>query len=101
MVKAPVSALALSSTIGLITAPGEVFTELGDQILEGSPFPFTIYSGYTNGSINYIPTREAYAQGGYEVTHACQVAPEAGEMLVAESLNLLRTVHEREVAAQR
>lgn len=101
VVQAPVSALALSSAIGLITAPGEVFTELGDKILKGSPFPFTIYSGYTNGSINYIPTREAYAQGGYEVTHACQVAPEAGEMLVAESINLLRTVHEREIAAQR
>lgn len=101
VVRAPVSALALSSTIGVVTAPGEVFTELGDQILEGSPFPFTIYSGYTNGSINYIPTREAYAEGGYEVTHACQVAPEAGEMLVAESLNVLRSVHERQVAGGR
>lgn len=101
VVPAPVSALALSPTIGIVTAPGEVFTELGDEILEGSPFSFTIYSGYTNGSINYIPTREAYAEGGYEVTHACQVAPEAGELLVSESVNLLRTVHEREVAAQR
>ncbi|CAM5459305.1 hypothetical protein [Leifsonia shinshuensis] len=98
-VKAPVSAVALTSRIAIVTAPGEVFTELGDRVLAGSPFPFTIYSGYTNGSINYIPTREAYDQGGYEVTHACQVAPEAGDELVSESVGLLVEVHERSAAA--
>ena len=98
VVKAPVSAVALSSRVAIVTAPGEVFTELGDRILVESPFPFTIYSGYTNGSINYIPTREAYDQGGYEVTHACQVGPDAGDQLVDGSVGLLRAVHERAAA---
>jgi hypothetical protein len=99
IVKAPVSAVSLSSQIGVITAPGEVFTELGDEILDRSPFPFTIYSGYTNGSINYVPTRAAYEQGGYEVTHACQVAPGAGELLVAQSVALLREIHADQTAS--
>ena len=95
-VKAPVSAVALSSRIGIVTAPGEVFTELGTRIVDDSPFPFTLYSGYTNGSINYVPTCGAYAEGGYEVTHACQVAPGAGETLATESIALLHAVHGRQ-----
>ena len=43
--------------------------------------------------IGYVPTRTAYPEGGYEVTHACQVAPEAGEMIEEESVRLLTRVH--------
>mgnify|MGYP001446487173 CR=1 FL=1 len=47
-------------------------------------------AGNTNGSIGYIPTAEAYPEGGYEVTHACRVDPEAGAMIEAEGGRLLR-----------
>ena len=71
-------ALRLSASIGVVTAPGEIFTEIGQSIVARSPFPQTLYATYTNGTIGYVPTRAAYAEGGYEVTHACQVAPDAG-----------------------
>jgi neutral ceramidase len=72
---------------------GEIFTEIGQSIVAHSPFEHTLYATYTNGTIQYVPTRAAYAEGGCEVTHACQVAPEAGEMIEEESLRLLRSSH--------
>lgn len=92
-VRAPVTAVRIGAEVGIVTAPGEVFTQIGSEIVSHSPFPLTFYSGYTNGSINYIPTRAAYAEGGYEVSHACQVAPEAGEILAKESIAALRSAY--------
>ncbi|HEX2280643.1 MAG TPA: hypothetical protein VHG52_02660 [Thermomicrobiales bacterium] len=60
------------------------------------PFQHTLYAGYTNSTIDYVPTRTLYADDGYEVTHACQGAPEAGEQIEGESIRLLRGVHAEE-----
>jgi len=91
-VEAELMALRLSDSVGLVTAPGEIFTEIGQAIVARSPFPHTLYATYTNGTIQYVPTRAAYEEGGYEVTHACQVAPEAGEQIEEESVRLLRSI---------
>ena len=93
-VEAELTALRLSDSIGVVTAPGEIFTEIGQSIVARSPFAQTLYATYANGTIQYVPTRAAYAEGGYEVTHACQVAPEAGEQIEEESVRLLRSIHE-------
>jgi neutral ceramidase len=93
-IEAELMALRLSDSVGLVTAPGEIFTEIGQSIVARSPFQHTLYAGYANGTIQYVPTRAAYAEGGYEVTHACQVAPEAGEQIEEESVRLLRSVHD-------
>lgn len=94
-VPAELSALRLGDSVGLITAPGEIFTEIGRSIVARSPFPHTLCAGYTDGSVWYVPTRAAYAEGGYEVTHACLVAPEAGEILEEESVGLLGSAYGR------
>ncbi|MGH2347524.1 MAG: hypothetical protein ACRDG4_20040, partial [Chloroflexota bacterium] len=94
-VSAELTAVRLGYTVGLITAPGEIFTEIGQSIVARSPFPHTLYAGYTDGSVWYVPTRAAYAEGGYEVTHACLVAPEAGETVEEESVRLLGSIHGR------
>ncbi len=46
---------------------GELFTEIGMQIKEHSPFKNTHVIGYCNGSSGYLITDEAYKEGGYEV----------------------------------
>jgi hypothetical protein len=92
-VAAELTAIRLGGSVGLVTAPGEIFTEIGQSIVARSPFPHTLYAGYTDGTIGYVPTRAAYPEGGYEVSHACQVAPEAGEMIEAESVRLLASLH--------
>jgi len=93
-VPAELAALRLGDGIGLVTAPGEIFTEIGQAIVARSPFRHTLYAGYTDGTIGYVPTRAAYAEGGYEVTHACRVAPAAGAQIEDESVRLLRRVHD-------
>jgi neutral ceramidase len=93
-VEAELMAMRLSDSVGMITAPGEIFTEIGQSIVASSPFQHTLFAGYTNGTIGYVPTRTAYTEGGYEVSHACQVAPDAGEQIEAESIRLLRSIHD-------
>jgi len=47
-----------------------MFVELGLSIKRRSPFPHTIIAELANGNLSYIPTREAYVQGNYEVLSA-------------------------------
>jgi hypothetical protein len=42
-----------------------------------------------NDTIGYVCPKEAYKQGGYEPTGATKLAPGAGELMVAESLELI------------
>ena len=78
----------------LATAPGEIFNQIGVQVKEESPFAHTWFLSCTNGSIGYVPIPEAYADGGYEVTHASQVSPEAAGMLTQSCLDLLREIYQ-------
>ena len=48
--------------------------------------------GYANGSIGYVPTAAAYAEGGYEPDSALLLDDHAGEVLVKESLALLEAL---------
>jgi hypothetical protein len=74
--------------VALIGIPVEPFAEIGAAVKAQSPFATTFYSGYTNGVHNYLPTRSAYDEGGYEVWMT-PFAPEAAEITVARSLELL------------
>jgi hypothetical protein len=90
-VEAELMALAFGD-VALVTAPGEVFNEIGRSIKARSPFARTLFVGYSNGSIGYVPTRPAFAEGGYEVTHAARVGPAAGEVLEREAIALLESL---------
>jgi len=91
-VPAELAAVRLHELLALITSPGEVFTELGQAIVSQSPFAGTVFGGYTNEAIGYVPTPGAYAEGGYEVSHSCFVAAESAELLEAGSMRLLSAV---------
>jgi len=90
-VGAEVNALRFAD-VALVTAPGEVFTEIGMAVKAESPLPKTCFVGYSNGSIGYVPVPEAYEEGGYEVTHASRVGPGAAELLKSACLQVLRQV---------
>ena len=53
--------------IAFVAVAAECFTEAGLRIRESSPYKQTLIATNTNGWVGYIPTEEAYAQGGYEV----------------------------------
>lgn len=69
-----------------VAIPGEVFVEIGLTLKRQSPH-MTFVVGIANGYIGYLPTRQAYADGGYEVVSSkCQ--PEAADILIEKVGNL-------------
>ena len=75
--------------VALVCIPGEPFTEISQEIAARSPFPHTLFSGYSNGGFSYLPVREAYPAGGYEV-ETSPFSPGAAEIVVEESLRMLQ-----------
>lgn len=73
----------------LISTQGEPFIEISQAIEKASRFPFTLFSGYSHGGEAYIPTPEAYQEGGYEADTTV-FAPEAAATLIAQSITMLR-----------
>ncbi|HEX4122286.1 MAG TPA: hypothetical protein VH619_16840 [Verrucomicrobiae bacterium] len=81
----------------LLGANAEVFSEFTDWLRSATGK--TIYLiGYANGDLGYLPTRAAYAEGGYEVEVAHLFhggfRPKAGglELLTQEAAELLRAL---------
>lgn len=78
----------------LVSTAGEPFSSIGERIRKQSPFPFTFVSGYSNGGFGYIPDRQAYVEGGYEVA-ATPFSPDAADVLVQECTHMLHELFER------
>ena len=55
--------IALGNEVAWVSLPGEIFTELGLEIKQDSPFPQTIVAELANGSIGYIPSRSRLRSG--------------------------------------
>jgi len=83
-----VQALAIGDDLAIVGLPGEIFADLGLDLRARSPFPYTLVLGLANEAIGYVPSRHAYAEGGYEPTSS-RLQPGGGERLVAEALALL------------
>ena len=77
-----------AAVVGL---PGEVFCELGLDLKQRSPAGHTLVLGLANDGIGYLPTRESFPQGGYEVTVGSTVyEPGAGERLADAAVGQLQ-----------
>lgn len=83
--------IALGDAVWL-SFPGELFTEIGQRIKQASPFVHTYIVGLANGNIDYVPTREAVRQGGYE-PETRKVDESAGEIVFQQSTSLLNRLH--------
>jgi neutral ceramidase len=64
-VSGPVHAVRIGDGV-IVTGPGETFTEYGIAVKERSPGAPTLYAGYTNEILGYLPTANEYRYGGYE-----------------------------------
>jgi len=67
----------------LVTVPGELFCKLGLKIKKMLSPKIAMIVGYANDYIGYIPTKEAFSQGGYEVETSL-FADEVGNILINE-----------------
>ena len=81
---ARLNALRIGS-LAIIFLPGEPFIETALEIEENSPFEHTIVVGFSENNIGYIPTDEAFNQGGYEI------GPGKWSFLETEAYKLIRT----------
>lgn len=70
---------------------GEPFTEIGNRICTASPFDTTILCCLTNSSGDYIPTTQAYEEGGYEARGSA-LAPGGDDILVNSMTELLESL---------
>ncbi len=95
-IDAEVQVISLGTELAWVAMPGEIFVQLGLAIKDGSPFASTTINELANGSIGYVPTCQAYAQGNYEVVSA-RCAEGSGEMLVDAALKQLRTHFEVQI----
>jgi neutral ceramidase len=66
MVRLPINFLKINEDVAIWSAPVEMFCEISNEIRNHSPFPYTFYFGYTNGSLGYLPASDAWEHGGYE-----------------------------------
>jgi neutral ceramidase len=83
--------------IAFASLPGEAFCEYGlafRKMTKSSVLPV----GYANGNIGYIPTAEAYNEGGYEVCDAIKyyavkmIGPESEQIILDAMKELLADV---------
>lgn len=77
--------------VALVALPGEPFVELGLEIKQRSVAPATFVVGYSNDWIGYLPTLQAWEQGGYEVSPGpwTRVAPGGAQQLVKGALKMV------------
>lgn len=64
---AEISGLKIGDFV-LISFPGDIFSQIGLNIKNASPYPHTFVTGYTNGNVGYAPDRDAYKGAAYEVS---------------------------------
>lgn len=68
---------------------GEAFTEIGNRIRENSPFENTVVCCITNCAGGYVPTKNAYIEGGYEA-RSSRLKPGGDDIIVDGMIALLK-----------
>ncbi|MBS0261426.1 MAG: neutral/alkaline non-lysosomal ceramidase N-terminal domain-containing protein [Planctomycetes bacterium] len=91
--------VARINDIGLAAVSAEPLAELGLEVKQRSKLPHTLFLGYSNGCLGYIPPPQAFAEGGMEVVESTwnyhlpsQLTPEWGPAVVNTALELLSQV---------
>ena len=90
-VREEIQAFRLSDEVAVVTLPHEIFVELGLAIRKQSPFRTTLVVSLANDVDFYVPTRKAFAEGGYEVSTS-PYKPGGGELLVETAVALLQAL---------
>lgn len=83
LVRMPVRFLKINYDVAIWSAPIELFCEVSNEVRDRSPYAYTFYYGYTNGWFGYMPTKEEWPFGGYEVERVSPFTPAAAEELTA------------------
>jgi len=72
-----------------LTCPMELCTQIGLNIKQASPHPYTFIISCANGYAHYGPAAKDYEKGGYEVTE-CFLGPEWQAIYEKKALEILQ-----------
>ena len=87
---ARLTAIEFGKELVFASLPGEPFSGIGQEIREKSPFKNTFLISLAQTESDYVPLKECFARGGYEVQPGIDsLAPEAAEEIVKASLKNL------------
>lgn len=89
-----VKAVRVGSVIW-VAIPGELFSGVGKRIVELDRSVEICVVGYAEGYVGYIPTREAYAGGGYEIG-VTGIGPGADDAIVDAASRVISIVRRHE-----
>lgn len=79
--------------VALLMSWGEIYSRIGREVKEGSPFATTFFCGYVGGDPIYVCTPEAFEEPVPFQVDNCPVGPEAAAETVAQALGLLNDLH--------
>ena len=82
------NAVALGDHVAFVSAPNELYDQLGEMTEAGSSYPMTVTLGYTNGYTGYSPTLYGFEYTSYE-TDVCWFKAGIGEIMVDTFLTML------------
>ena len=82
-----IDAIFLNNTV-LVTAPGELFVELGLEFKRRSPYLHSFVLGLTGGRVDYIANEAAYQFGGYGANTQVSVPHDLGTRIVQTWLDM-------------
>jgi len=83
-----ISATAIGP-IALIGAPGEMFVETGMRLKETKGWDLVLPTSITNGYYSYLPTKQAFDEGGFEA-RTSEFKKGVAERIVEESQKMLK-----------
>jgi Neutral/alkaline non-lysosomal ceramidase, N-terminal len=87
----PTSLNITAARIGNVAFVGfgaEVLTQIGMAIKAASPYKHTFVITHCNGAAGYLPPKDLYVEGGYEI-NSSPFAPQAAEMVVKQAVKML------------
>jgi hypothetical protein len=78
----PIQAMRIGPA-ALVAIPVEPFAEIGVAVKNASPAGQTLFGGYSNGYMGYMPMADNFEEGGYEVVTTPMAAGAAEETISA------------------
>ena len=81
------TAIEIGKDLAFISLPGEPFNGISEAIRKASPFKYTFVAELAQSPSGYVPMKECFARGGYEVQPGIDtVAPEAADAIIAAAV---------------
>ena len=84
------TAIEIGDMLSIVSLPGEPFNGIAQAIREKSPFKYTFVAELAQDQSGYVPMKECFARGGYEVQPGVDtVAPEAADVIIEAAIKNL------------